>query len=217
MSELYDGYNDFKFHLKHTQFCLVFQRLMSIMGATLISLVVATLFVSLTLSASVVQMNMETPMASMVRRINSLKTTWEATAAVEAMSDRICIASKGTKNAHLSIEDLLTCCNECGEGCNGGYPEYAWYYFKERGIVTGGPYHSHKGCQPYKIPACDHHVVGPLAPCKGDLPTPRCSSRCEYGYNNTYHDDKHFGFFKIKRGSNECGIEDSPVAGIPSV
>lgn len=339
------------------------------MGATLISLVVATLFVSLTLSASVVQMNMETPMASMVRRINSLKTTWEAkdnfgwtemkvirrllgvkldrpkihlplrppvlnldtkipdhfdsreewpmcntlkeirdqgncgscwaTAAVEAMSDRICIASKGTKNAHLSIEDLLTCCNECGEGCNGGYPEYAWYYFKERGIVTGGPYHSHKGCQPYKIPACDHHVVGPLAPCKGDLPTPRCSSRCEYGYNNTYHDDKHFGksaykidgneadmrqeimtngpieaafmvyedfltyksgvyqhkegsflgghaikilgwgvengipywlvanswnpdwgdkgFFKIKRGSNECGIEDSPVAGIPSV
>ncbi len=27
--------------------------------------------------------------------------------AVEAMSDRVCIASNGTKNAHISAEDLV--------------------------------------------------------------------------------------------------------------
>jgi len=40
----------------------------------------------------------------------------QAFGAVEAMSDRICIASNGTVNAHISAEDLLTCCRSCGNG-----------------------------------------------------------------------------------------------------
>jgi len=35
------------------------------------------------------------------------------------MSDRICIASNGTVNAHISALDLLSCCRSCGLG-------YAW-------------------------------------------------------------------------------------------
>ena len=32
------------------------------------------------------------------------------------MSDRVCIASDGAVNAHISAEDLLTCCHTCGMG-----------------------------------------------------------------------------------------------------
>ena len=45
------------------------------------------------------------------------------------MSDRICIASGGKTIAHISAEDLVDCCDECGDGCDGGYPESAWYTF----------------------------------------------------------------------------------------
>ena len=40
----------------------------------------------------------------------------QAFGAVEAMSDRICISSNGSKNAHLSAEDVMTCCLSCGDG-----------------------------------------------------------------------------------------------------
>jgi cathepsin B len=76
------------------------------------------------------------------------------------MSDRICIASNGQQNVHLSAEDLVDCCGSCGFGCNGGFPESAWEWFVRTGIVTGGNYNSNEGCQPYSIPACDHHVNG---------------------------------------------------------
>ncbi|KAK2181487.1 hypothetical protein NP493_396g02012 [Ridgeia piscesae] len=219
--------------------------------------------------------------------------------AVEAMSDRICISSGGKVNAHISAEDLLTCCWECGDGCNGGYPGSAWHDFKKKGLVTGGQYHSHQGCRPYTIAQCEHHVPGHLPPCKGDVPTPKCEKKCESNYNVTYKADKHYGksaysvrarveqiqteimtngpvegaftvyadfptyksgvykhvsgsvlgghairvlgwgvedgtpywlvanswnsdwgdkgYFKILRGSNECGIEDGIVAGLPKV
>merc|ERR1719348_1941518 len=42
--------------------------------------------------------------------------------AVTAMSDRICIHSKGKKHVHVSSENLLSCCYSCGFGCNGGFP-----------------------------------------------------------------------------------------------
>ena len=40
----------------------------------------------------------------------------QAFGAAEAMSDRICIASRGRKNVRISTEDLLTCCRTCGYG-----------------------------------------------------------------------------------------------------
>ncbi len=50
----------------------------------------------------------------------------------------------------------LACCKLCGFGCNGGYPQAAWSYFKKSGLVTGGNYDSNEGCRPYTIAACDH-------------------------------------------------------------
>ncbi|KAJ8321807.1 hypothetical protein KUTeg_000278 [Tegillarca granosa] len=43
-----------------------------------------------------------------------------------------------------------------------------------------------RGCQPYLIEACDHHVVGKLQPCpKKIAKTPRCSKKCEDGYTSS--------------------------------
>ena len=66
-------------------------------------------------------------------------------------------------------------------------------FWVENGIVTGGEYSSHKGCQPYEIPKCEHHVEGPFKPCGKELPTPMCSHKCESNYNKTFDQDKHFG------------------------
>ncbi|XP_076457002.1 cathepsin B-like [Babylonia areolata] len=132
------------------------------------------------------------PTLKEVRDQGNCGSCW-AFGAVEAMSDRICIASNGAKNAHLSAEDMMACCRTCGDGCDGGFPAAAWSYFDKDGVVTGGQYNSKQGCQPYLIPACDHHVVGKLSPCKGDAKTPRCEKKCEAGYNVTFKEDKHYG------------------------
>lgn len=76
------------------------------------------------------------------------------------MTDRICIASKGNSNAHISAEDLVDCCITCGFGCNGGFPEAAWEHFAKTGLVTGGNFNTGEGCEPYTIPSCSHHVNG---------------------------------------------------------
>lgn len=65
------------------------------------------------------------------------------------MSDRVCIHSKGSKHFHFSAENLVSCCWECGFGCNGGFPGAAWKYWKNKGIVSGGPYKSHTVMQCY--------------------------------------------------------------------
>ncbi|KAG8301350.1 cathepsin B-like [Homalodisca vitripennis] len=110
-----------------------------------------------------------------------------AVGAAAAFTDRYCIASKMAFNGHLSAEELLSCCYECGDGCNGGFSDMAWGYFESNGIVTGGDYHSHEGCQPYTLPTCEHHVPGKRKNCKayGNLPTPPCKSKC---YNKKYKD-----------------------------
>lgn len=114
--------------------------------------------------------------------------------AVESMTDRICIASKGAQKPHISAEDLNSCCGfSCGNGCGGGYPAGAWNHFKTAGIVTGGNYNSHQGCMPYSLANCDHHVSGKYQPCAGEGPTPACKRTCEAGYSKTYQNDKHFG------------------------
>ncbi|KAL1422084.1 hypothetical protein MTO96_003891 [Rhipicephalus appendiculatus] len=113
--------------------------------------------------------------------------------AAEAMSDRICIHTKGRVQVNISAEDLLTCCDSCGDGCNGGYPAAAWQFYKEEGLVTGGLYGTEDGCQPYYFPPCEHHTKGPLPPCKGDGPTPECVRDCRKGYEKSYSQDKHYG------------------------
>ena len=48
------------------------------------------------------------------------------------------------------------CCSACGFGCDGGFPQAAWSYFKTSGLVTGGNYNTQQGCEPYSIASCDH-------------------------------------------------------------
>jgi cathepsin B len=59
------------------------------------------------------------PTLKEVRDQGNCGSCW-AISAVEAMSDRVCIHSNATKNAHLSTEDMVSCCHICGFGCNGG-------------------------------------------------------------------------------------------------
>lgn len=116
--------------------------------------------------------------------------------AVEAMTDRYCIASKGAKSPHFSAQDLLSCCGfSCGDGCNGGYPQAAWQWFKTTGCVTGGNYDSNEGCEPYSLANCDHHTTGQYQPCPSTIaPTPSCKKSCIPAYTNaTYAKDKNFG------------------------
>jgi cathepsin B len=146
------------------------------------------------------------PTLKEVRDQGSCGSCW-ALAAVEAMTDRVCIASNGAQNAHISAEDLTACCSSCGYGCDGGFPQAAWSYYKNTGLVTGGNYNTKQGCEPYTIPACDHHVNGSLPPCQAEQPTPTCSKKCIDGYAIPFAKDKHFGESVYSVRSEQVQIE----------
>lgn len=126
-----------------------------------------------------------------VRDQGNCGSCW-AFGAAEAISDRICIHTKANDHVRISSEDLLSCCESCGFGCNGGYPGSAWKYWKNTGMVSGGSYGSHQGCQPYEIAPCEHHTSGNRPNCTGDTDTPVCTKMCEKGYNVAYDEDKHY-------------------------
>ncbi|XP_036405895.1 cathepsin B-like [Megalops cyprinoides] len=133
------------------------------------------------------------PTLKEIRDQGSCGSCW-AFGAAEAISDRLCIHSNGKISVEISSEDLLTCCSDCGMGCNGGYPSAAWDYWTSEGLVSGGLYDSHVGCRPYSIPPCEHHVNGTRPPCTGEGgDTPRCLTQCEEGYSPSYKQDKHYG------------------------
>ncbi|UYV64276.1 CTSB [Cordylochernes scorpioides] len=130
----------------------------------------------------------------LIRDQGSCGSCW-AHGAVEAISDRICIASKGEVQVEISASDLVSCCPMwwCGLGCKGGWIKRAWQYWKHRGLVTGGLYHG-EGCVPYAISPCSHHSKNSkLPPCGALQPTPPCLKQCVDGYNSTYAQDKHYG------------------------
>lgn len=194
---------------------------------------------------------------------------------------------------------MLTCCDTCGFGCNGGEPAFAWEYFIHVGVSSGGLYNDNRWCRPYHLAPCDHHTSGQYTNCSDtpDLPTTPCEFKCNNEFKGTYANDLHKckiaytisknvkaiqtelmnngpaeasitvyedfmtyksgvyyhvtgknlgghsikilgwgvengieywlcanswntdwgekGYFRIKRGTNECGIEDEIVAGIP--
>ncbi|GBM14926.1 Cathepsin B, partial [Araneus ventricosus] len=91
--------------------------------------------------------------------------------------------------------------------CNGGYPGSAWEYWVDKGLVTGGQYNSHLGCQPYTIASCEHHTKGKLPPCGDIVDTPQCVHMCEKGYNASYRADKHFGKKSYSVGSQQDQIK----------
>ncbi|UYV62080.1 CTSB [Cordylochernes scorpioides] len=127
-----------------------------------------------------------------VRDQSECGSCW-AMGAVSAMSDRICIASEGRVQVSISAEDLLSCCKTCGHGCDGGYPQDAWDYWVNHGLVTGGEYESGEGCKPYPFPPCEHHTEGPRPQCGDIRPTPKCRHMCRKGYDTTYRHDKIYG------------------------
>ncbi|EPB74098.1 papain family cysteine protease [Ancylostoma ceylanicum] len=146
-----------------------------------------------------------------IRDQSSCGSCW-AFGAVEAMSDRICIASNGKTQVTLSADDLLSCCKSCGFGtplenlpsnfyiilfsCNGGDPYSAWKYWTKTGIVTGSNFTTNAGCKPYPFPPCEHHSNKThYDPCRHDLfPTPKCEKKCIPAYKDKSYDaDKYYG------------------------
>lgn len=132
------------------------------------------------------------PTIGEIRDQGACGSCW-AFGAVEAMSDRTCVASNGSSQVHLSALDLVTCCHTCGFGCEGGFPGMAWSHWVHSGLVSGGNYNSHQGCRPYTVPSCEHHVNGTLGPCGTTISTPKCVSQCDKPFNDTYKHDKHYG------------------------
>jgi len=130
--------------------------------------------------------------------------------AVTAISDRICIHSKGKTQVHVSSENLLSCCYSCGFGCNGGFPGAAWAYWTRKGLVSGGQYGSGQGCQPYVIQPCEHHVNGTRLPCSEGSSTPKCHRRCDNpSYDVPYEKDKVYGkkSYSLKKDVNQIMME----------
>ena len=131
------------------------------------------------------------PSIKEVRDQGSCGSCW-AFGAVEAISDRVCIATNGKFKADISAEDLVSCCglfSGCGFGCSGGFPGGAWSYWERNGLVTGGLFNG-TGCEPYSIPPCEHHVKGPLPACGDIVSTPECTEKCVPRYGKQYSQDK---------------------------
>merc|ERR1711939_542298 len=95
------------------------------------------------------------------------------------MTDRICIASNGSKTTHLSAQDV-TSCDKLGDmGCSGGVPSTVYSYSKTLGIVDGGNYGDKSGCWSYQLAPCAHHVNSSKYPaCPAEVKTPACARKC---------------------------------------
>jgi cathepsin B len=85
--------------------------------------------------------------------------------AVEAISDRFCIASSASFNQILSFMDMVACGPD--DGCEGGDPDDAFDYAQQSGLVTGT-------CYPYNIPTCTPQQQ----PCLNFVNTPNCVQTC---------------------------------------
>jgi len=123
---------------------------------------------------------------------------------VEAMTDRICIGSKGQDKTHLSAEDIASCDKDGDMGCNGGIPSTAYTYYKMNGVVDGGNYGDKSGCYSYQLAPCNHHVNGTKYPnCPSSNTTPKCARKC-VDNGKPWEASKHHGtggYSVCKQGS----------------
>jgi len=120
------------------------------------------------------------PTISEIRDQAACGSCW-AHGTVEAMNDRVCIASDGADKTHLSAADVTSCCGVLhGDmGCNGGIPSTVYQYWKSTGVVDGGNYGDKSGCYSYQLPQCAHHTNSShYQPCEGSQPTPKCAKKC---------------------------------------
>eukprot|EP00928_Gymnodinium_smaydae_P007609 TRINITY_DN12727_c0_g4_i1.p1 TRINITY_DN12727_c0_g4~~TRINITY_DN12727_c0_g4_i1.p1 ORF type:complete len:266 (-),score=56.03 TRINITY_DN12727_c0_g4_i1:515-1312(-) len=118
------------------------------------------------------------PTVKEVRDQSNCGSCW-AFGSVEAMSDRICIASGGKDKTHLSAEDVTSCDVMGDMGCNGGVPSTVYSYYKTTGIVDGGNYGDKSGCYSYQLAPCAHHSPSSkYANCSDPVGTPACARKC---------------------------------------
>ncbi|EYC40335.1 hypothetical protein Y032_0619g733 [Ancylostoma ceylanicum] len=112
-------------------------------------------------------------------------------ATASAISDRACIESNGTIKMHASDTDILSCCTNCGKGCNGGFSIQAWNYIVKHGVCTGGRYGTQGVCKPYAFHPCGRRPNQTYyGECPGSWPTPKCEKFCQKGYPKPYEEDK---------------------------
>lgn len=137
------------------------------------------------------KMGSDCPSLLEIRDQSNCGSCW-AFGSVEAMTDRVCIASNGSKKIHLSAQDV-TSCDVLGDmGCNGGVPSSVYAYYAANGIVTGGNYGDHSGCYSYQKAPCAHHTNSSKYPaCPAENGTPKCRKTCENGAK--WYADKHHG------------------------
>jgi len=155
------------------------------------------------------------PSTAEVRDQANCGSCW-AFGAVSAMTDRICIASNGTKQVHISAEDMNSCCDSCGFGCDGGYPGAAWQYWQDSGVVDGSNYKGSPSlCYPYSIPNCDHHLntTGKYGPCPPIQDTPDCTSKCVDG--GDWNSRKNKASKVYSPGSNPAAIQNDIMTNGP--
>jgi len=122
------------------------------------------------------------------------------------MSDRICIHSGEKIHKRVSSTDLLTCCHDCGNGCQGGWIESAFDYWVRSGVTTGGSYKDYSMCKSYPFPPCAHHVPASekYDSCEHKVfPTPACSSACDNESELDIANERVFGSSSYRLNGHE--------------
>nr|XP_018898920.1 PREDICTED: cathepsin B-like cysteine proteinase 3 isoform X2 [Bemisia tabaci] len=137
---------------------------------------------------------------AMIDYINRVQSSWTAVCSAAVITDRICITTNGAFKDTISAWDIASCCveNKCGEGCNGGSPFKAFEHYVKIGLVTGGDFGTNKGCMPYEIKGCSHHMGknGKYPDCHSynETVVPKCLTKCpNTNYKIAFTKDKHFG------------------------
>ncbi|CAH1112281.1 unnamed protein product [Psylliodes chrysocephalus] len=145
-----------------------------------------------------------------------------AVSAASVMSDRRCIASGGSLQVPVSAEDVISCCHTCiifENGCQGSYPELAFDYWFEKGVVTGGQYNSSLGCKPYALQPCDRPSVvdGKYVQCSTlpEVTEKKCMRSCStsglnYKSELTYGKSKRERFATVEDVQREI-LQNGPV------
>ncbi|XGW02004.1 hypothetical protein V3C99_014235 [Haemonchus contortus] len=122
-------------------------------------------------------------------------SSWAVSTAA-ALSDRICIASKGVKQVQVSSIVFVSCCHSCGYGCVGGWPLEAFQFFSTQGAVTGGDYGDKDCCRPYPFHPCGRHgnetYYGECPEDEVETP-PNCIRQCQMTYKKSYRNDRIVG------------------------
>ena len=143
-----------------------------------------------------------------------------AVSSASVMSDRVCIGTNGADKTPISSNDLISCCYDCGFGCQGGWPDEAFYTWTDGGLVSGSIHKLDSFCQPYPFPECEHHIEKTTYPkCQKDLyDTPQCKKSCQSSYTtHNYKADKIVGKLPVFYSQDNEGVQQEIMNNGPVV